>query len=162
MKPDWDKLGKQFKNSDSVLIVDVDCTADGQGTCQKMGVSGYPTIKYFVGGDKKGKDYQGGRDFASLQGFAESKLNKPVCNAATKKGCAANELSFIEKHEGKTPEEIKAVVDEKATEIKELKKERSDAQKELKDKEKAWKKKESALTKASNILKQLEKAAAAK
>ena len=87
-----------------------------------MGVSGYPTIKYFVGGDKKGKDYQGGRDFASLQGFAESKLNKPVCNAATKKGCAANELSFIEKHEGKTPEEIKAVVDEKATELKELKK----------------------------------------
>ena len=57
MKPDWDKLGGYYADHPSVLIVDVDCTADGQGTCQRMGVQGYPTIKYFMSGDKKGKDY---------------------------------------------------------------------------------------------------------
>jgi hypothetical protein len=97
MKPDWDKLGKHYADSDSVLIVDVDCTAAGQGVCQKMGVKGYPTIKYFMAGDKKGKDYQGGRDFASLKGFAEKTLNKASCNAVTKNGCKANEVAFIEK-----------------------------------------------------------------
>ena len=48
MKPDWDKLGGYYADHPSVLIVDVDCTADGQGTCQRMGVQGYPTIKYFM------------------------------------------------------------------------------------------------------------------
>ena len=43
MKPDWDKLGGHYADHPSVLIVDVDCTADGQGTCQRMGVQGYPT-----------------------------------------------------------------------------------------------------------------------
>jgi len=162
MKPDWDKLGKAYKNHDSVMIVDVDCTADGQGTCQNQGVQGYPTIKYYMAGDKKGKDYQQGRDYNSLQSFVESKLNKPVCSATTKKGCAANEVSFIEKHEGKNADELKEVVKEKADELKALKAERSEAQKEMKDKEKAWKKKETALQKATAILKQLEKAAAAK
>ena len=115
MAPDWNKLGQHYADSPSVLIVDVDCTADGQGTCQRMGVRGYPTIKYFMAGDKKGKDYQQGRDFASLKSFAERTLNKPMCDAATKKGCAKNELAFIEKHEGKSKDEIKAVAAEKAT-----------------------------------------------
>ena len=106
MKPDWDKLGGHYADHPSVLIVDVDCTADGQGTCQRMGVQGYPTIKYFMSGDKKGKDYKQGRDFSSLKSFAESKLNKPVCDAATKKGCAKNEIAFIEKHEGKSVEAL--------------------------------------------------------
>jgi|Transcript_4593 hypothetical protein len=49
MKQDWDDLGSHYGSThDSVLIVDVDCTAGGQGTCQKMGVQGYPTIKYFM------------------------------------------------------------------------------------------------------------------
>ena len=39
--------------------------------------------------------------------------------------------------------------------------ERSEAEKELKTKMKEWKKKESALNKATNILKQMEKTAAA-
>jgi hypothetical protein len=161
MAPDWNKLGQHYADSPSVLIVDVDCTADGQGTCQRMGVRGYPTIKYFMAGDKKGKDYQQGRDFASLKSFAERTLNKPMCDPTTKKGCAKNELAFIEKHEGKSKDEIKAVAAEKADELKALKVERSEAEKELKTKMKEWKKKESALNKATNILKQMEKTAAA-
>ena len=205
MKPDWDKLGQHYADHPSVMIVDVDCTADGQGTCNRMGVQGYPTIKYFMSGDKKGKDYQMGRDFNSLKQFAESKLNKPVCDAATKKGCAKNEIAFIEKHEvgsrrpsrssafarrsapaneqkkvscvyelnetrsrescvrplreGKTLDEIKAVMAEKAEELKAVKAEKKEAEAEMKAKQKEWKKKEGALNKATNILKQMEKAA---
>ena len=54
----------------------------------------------------------------SLKAFTEKTLNKPMCDAATKKGCAANELKFIEKHEAKTAAEITAVLDEKAEELK--------------------------------------------
>jgi len=122
-------------------------------------VKGYPTIKYFMAGDKKGKDYQQGRDFDSMKQFTESKLNKPMCDVATKKGCAKNEIGFIEKHEGKSAEEIKAVLTEKADELKAIKKEKSDAEADLKAKQKDWKKKESALNKASSILKQMESAA---
>jgi protein disulfide-isomerase A6 len=97
MKPDWDKLGQAYADDETVLIVDVDCTAAGEATCQKMGVKGYPTIKYYVGGDKKGKDYQGGRDFKSLKSFTEKTISKPNCNVVTKKGCKPNEVTFIEK-----------------------------------------------------------------
>ena len=159
MKPDWDKLGSNYADHPSVLIVDVDCTADGQGTCQRMGVQGYPTIKYFMSGDKKGKDYQQGRDFNSMKSFAESKLNKPVCDAATKKGCGKNEVSFIEKHEGKSPDELKEVAKEKADELKEIRKARSEAESELKQKQREWKKREGALNRATNILKQMQKTA---
>jgi len=162
MKPDWDKLGQAYANDDTVLIVDVDCTADGQGTCQKMGVKGYPTIKYFVGGDKKGKDYQGGRDFNSLKSFTEKNINKPNCNVVSKKGCKENEITFIEKNADKSVDELKQELAAKADELAELKKERKAAEKEFKEKEKEFKKKELLLSKASTILKQLEKEAAKK
>ena len=54
MKPAWTSSAVNTKIT-SVMIVDVDCTADGAQTCQKMGVQGYPTIKYFLAGDKKGR-----------------------------------------------------------------------------------------------------------
>ena len=47
----------------------LDCTSSGKKTCEKFGVSGYPTIKFFSGGaDSKPKDYNAGRgakDFLS-------------------------------------------------------------------------------------------------
>ena len=50
-----------------MVIADVDCTADGQSLCQAKGVSGYPTIKYYVDGEENA--YQGGRDFDALKSF---------------------------------------------------------------------------------------------
>ena len=60
MAPDWNKLGQHYADSPSVLIVDVDCTADGQGTCQRMGVRGYPTIKGFHGWRQEGQGLPAG------------------------------------------------------------------------------------------------------
>jgi thiol:disulfide interchange protein len=52
-------------------FLQVDCTdekAGNQGLCQQHGVKGYPTIQYFVEGNKKGSAYQGGRDYKSFYG----------------------------------------------------------------------------------------------
>ena len=39
------------------------------GLCTKHGVSGYPTIKYFLSGDKTPKDFSGGRQLDALRKF---------------------------------------------------------------------------------------------
>jgi len=162
MKPDWDKLGKKYADSSNVMIVDVDCTAAGQQTCQKVGVKGYPTIKYYLPNEKKGKDYQQGRDFDSLVSFVESKLNKATCDVVTKKGCAKNEISFIEKHESSTLEEIKEALKSKNDDLKQIRKDKSKAQAEAKQIEKEFTKKEKLTQKSIGLLKQLEKAGGSK
>ena len=108
-------------------------------------------------GDKKGKVTNRAQRSNSSRSAA---LNKPTCDAVSKKGCAKNEVAFIEKHEGKSAEDIKAVAAEKADELKAVKAERAEAEREMKAKTKEWKKKEAALNKAQNILKQMEKNAA--
>jgi len=154
MKPDWDKLGQKYADSESVMIVDVDCTVHEQ-TCAKVGVKGYPTIKYYMAGDKKGKDYQQGRDYNSLSSFVEATLNKPMCNVKTLKGCQPNEKAYIEKNADLDLSGLKEALQAKEEEGKVVKKERSEAQKEMKEKEKEWKKKEKGHTMAKSILKQL-------
>jgi len=76
MKPDWDKLMKEFKNDATRLVADVDCTAAGQPLCETHGVKGYPTLKH---GDPAAlEDYKGGRDFKSLKAFTQGL--KPLCS----------------------------------------------------------------------------------
>ena len=59
MKPAWDELMAAFEDSPTSLVADVDCTAAGESICSKVGVQGYPTIKY--GDPNDLKDYNGGR-----------------------------------------------------------------------------------------------------
>jgi len=94
MKPAWDSLGSAYESSGSVLIGDADCTQE-QDLCQKHGVSGYPTIKYYKDGDKKGQDYQGGRDEASLKKFVSDTL-EVKCDVADPKDCTDKEKKFID------------------------------------------------------------------
>jgi hypothetical protein len=72
MKPDWDKLAKEYKGSEAVLIADVDCTAAGEPLCKEHGVSGYPTLKTFASSTAKGVDYQGGRSLSALRAHAQT------------------------------------------------------------------------------------------
>lgn len=110
MKPAWDKLGEEYAGSSSVLVADVDCTAAGEELCTQQGVSGYPTIKYYMMGDPNGKDYQGGRDFDSLKEFVVDTLEVP-CNVETLEDCTDKEKTYIEKMKAKSVEDRKAQID---------------------------------------------------
>eukprot|EP00230_Micromonas_polaris_P009611 CAMPEP_0117634524 /NCGR_PEP_ID=MMETSP0802-20121206/5737_1 /TAXON_ID=38833 /ORGANISM="Micromonas sp., Strain CCMP2099" /LENGTH=73 /DNA_ID=CAMNT_0005439191 /DNA_START=689 /DNA_END=907 /DNA_ORIENTATION=+ len=71
MKPAWDKLGDEYASSKTVVIADVDCTIE-KDLCQKYGVQGYPTIKYFTGATAAtGDAYNGGRDYDALSAWAK-------------------------------------------------------------------------------------------
>merc|ERR1711920_257269 len=79
-----------FKGSPTSLVADVDCTAKGKDLCEKVGVKGYPTIKY--GDPDDLKDYEGGRSYDDLKKFADNNLgptcgpeNLDLCNDKTKK-----------------------------------------------------------------------------
>jgi len=84
MKPAWDKLMKDFKDSSSALVADVDCTAEGKPLCDANGVQGFPTIKY--GAPSALEKYEGARDYDSLKKFADENL-KPMCSPANMDLC---------------------------------------------------------------------------
>jgi len=95
MKPDWDSLASTYEDSKTVIIADVDCTAAGKPLCDKYGVRGYPTIKYFNPPDEEGEDYKGGRDLPALKKFVETELG-PGCSADTKENCSPEQLKELE------------------------------------------------------------------
>lgn len=120
LKPDWDKLSDKFNYKSNAMIVDVDCIDDkGKNLCQKHGVEGYPTLKYFGPGlSSDGEKYEEGRDYKELQKFVKHKSKKP-CEPATLDNCDKKDLKFLE--EIKDYEEAK------------LKEERAQLEKELGD-----------------------------
>lgn len=93
MKPDWDKLMDEFKDSATQLIADVDCTAAGKSICDSNGVKGFPTLKY--GDPSDLQDYQKGRDYDSLKKFITEDL-KPVCSPANLDLCDDDKKKEIE------------------------------------------------------------------
>jgi hypothetical protein len=97
MKPDWDSLSSDYASSSKVVVADVDCTAAGKPLCDKYGVRGYPTIKYFNPPDEEGEDYKGGRDLPALKKFVETELG-PGCSADTKENCSPEQLTELQKY----------------------------------------------------------------
>jgi len=97
MKPDWDSLSSDYASSSKVIVADVDCTAAGKPLCDKYGVRGYPTIKFFNPPDEEGEDYKGGRDLPALKKFVETELG-PGCSVDTKENCSAEQLAELDKY----------------------------------------------------------------
>jgi len=122
MKPDWDALGAEFKDSPKVLIADVDCTAGGKSLCDKFGVRGYPTIKYFNPPDEEGEDYKGARDLASLKKFAQNELG-PGCSVDAMENCDAAQKADLEKY-------IAMPAEERDSKLASLKKSLADGEEE--------------------------------
>lgn len=92
MKPVWDKLMNKFADSETILVGDVDCTADGKTLCSTAGVQGYPTLKY---GDPNALEkYEGGRTYKDLEKFAAGL--KPSCSPANIALCDDAEKAEIE------------------------------------------------------------------
>jgi len=117
MKPAWDKLAAEFKDSASAVVADVDCTAGGKDLCTEIGVRGYPTIKY---GDPNAlEDYKGGRDFDALKKFAEENLG-PTCGPAHIDLCDADKKAQIEKFSKMSASDLEAAVKEKTDAVEKL------------------------------------------
>lgn len=114
MKPAWDKLMAEYKDSKEVLVGDCDCTAEGKSLCEEIGVQGYPTIKH---GDPSAlEDYQGGRDFESLKKHAETKL-KPSCSPSNLHLCDDAKKAEIEKLQAMSALDLEAEISKKEKEI---------------------------------------------
>lgn len=125
MKPAFDQLAGDYEGHPSVLIADVDCTAGGQSLCQAKGVSGYPTIKYFLDGQEE--KYSGGRDYEQLKQFVVDTL-EPKCSVEEQDGCTQREKDYIAKMQAKGAEDI----------AKQLKRMEGMQSKSMKPELKAW------------------------
>lgn len=154
MKPAWDDLGTKFADSSSVQIVDVDCTADGGQVCQKMGVRGYPTIKYFTSEtESSGDKYVGGRDLASLSKFVEEKL--VMCDIEYPDQCDADDKPLIE--EASKSSSVAESLKDYQSKVENLREERIQAKKDLASKEEEWAMIEKTLHEEIHIYKQFAK-----
>lgn len=99
-----------FADSPSALVADVDCTTGGKPLCDANGVRGYPTLKW--GDPASLEDYKGGRDYASLEKFAQENL-KPICSPTNVDLCDADKKAEIEKFMAMTADELDALIKEK-------------------------------------------------
>merc|ERR1719420_2584964 len=118
MKPDWDKLMKNWnkgKKAATSLIADVDCTAAGKPLCDSNDVRGFPTIKW--GDPSSLEDYQGGRDYDALKKFAKESL-KPICSPSNIDLCDDAKKKEINELEALDMPALEAKVEEKKKLIK--------------------------------------------
>merc|ERR1711957_126033 len=99
----------EFKGSTSSLVADADCTAAGQPLCEKLGVRGYPTIKY--GDPNDLKDYSGGRTFDDLKKFADENLG-PTCGPDNLDLCDEDNKALIQKYSAMSEDDLKAAIAE--------------------------------------------------
>jgi len=156
MKPAWDSLGTEFKDSSTVVIADVDCTEE-KSLCSTYGVKGYPTVKYFQEDD--GTDYKGGRDLSTLKTFVEETLSKPICNSANKAACTPEDLAEMEKWEKVSAEERKAEIARIEKEVKALEKAHEDLleslQKQYEESKTTTEKKSAEISKPLKFLKKI-------
>jgi len=92
------------------LVADVDCTAAGKPLCEKVGVRGYPTLKW--GDPNSLEDYSGGRSFADLKKFAKENL-KPICSPSNLDLCDDDKKAEITKFMEMDDAELDKLIGEK-------------------------------------------------
>ena len=118
MKPDWDKLMEEFNGSATQLVAEVDCTSDGgKPLCDANGVRGYPTLKW--GDPASLEDYQGARDYDSMETFAKENL-KPICSPTNLDLCDDEEKKEIQKFLDMSDEDLAKGIQEKEAELEKV------------------------------------------
>ena len=128
MKPAWDKLMEEYEDSE-ILVGDVDCVGSGKPLCDKVGVQGFPTIKY--GDPDNLEPYQGARDFDALKEFTN--VLKPPCDVRTFEHCSVEDKVLIDDLSTAPLEYIKNLLDLEKQERETIEKTFDDAVKALQD-----------------------------
>jgi len=146
MKPDWDKLMKNWNKGDRLktsLIADVDCTDAGKALCEQVGVKGFPTIKWGEAGNLE--DYSGERKYDDLKKFAKANL-KPRCSPGNIDLCDDEKKAEIAAFQALPAEDLTAKIEEKKAAIKAAEDTFSESVKKLQEEHEQLKKdKESAI-----------------
>jgi hypothetical protein len=106
------------------LVGQVDCSKD-EDLCKVFDIQGLPTLLY---GDpsKFGaflETYQGEKTNEALAQFANETLSKPVCSPANLDACNASMRAMLETILKLPEEKLKAGIEEKEQEIRDVKKE---------------------------------------
>jgi protein disulfide-isomerase-like protein len=107
LKPTWKKLSEAFKDSKTVTIGMVDCTAtspNNEDLCMQQGVEGYPTLKSYSG-SSEGDSYEGGRELEDLKTHASGLV---VCNFAQQENCSPEMKKSIEEIKSKSADDLLA------------------------------------------------------
>lgn len=119
MADDWIALGEDFADKSDILIGEVDCTNEDDGSdelCNENAVQGFPTLKY--GDTLVGlEDYSGGRDYASMSVFAKENLG-PQCGPSSLELCDDEKKATIETFMQMSDSDIATLVAEKEQLIK--------------------------------------------
>uniref|UniRef100_A0A7S4UQ15 Thioredoxin domain-containing protein n=1 Tax=Alexandrium monilatum TaxID=311494 RepID=A0A7S4UQ15_9DINO len=117
MKPNWDRLMAEYKDHESILVADVDCTSSaGKAKCQEVKVRGYPTIKY--GDPENLQDYKGGRTYQELSEWAGNL--RPSCGPRNMQLCDEEKQKLIKELQALSQEERNALIKEKEETIEKL------------------------------------------
>jgi protein disulfide-isomerase A6 len=73
LAPEYEKAAKVFaRDAAEVVLAEVDCDAHGK-LCEKFGVSGYPTLKWFPKGGADVVEYEGGRTVQDIVDFVDNR-----------------------------------------------------------------------------------------
>jgi len=108
MKADFDKLRDEFKDSDIVSVVEIDCGGSSKQFCTDMGVLDFPRIKYGHLGHLE--EYVGSQTVYELRRFV--KTLRRACNADTLEGCHEHQRREIRRLSRMTDAELQTFVDD--------------------------------------------------
>lgn len=119
MKPDWDKLMEMYAGSATDVVGDVDCTAaESKALCERIGVEGYPTIKW--GDPSKDLDkYPLSRKWDDILKFATENLGPvpPKCGPDHIDLCNPGDKATIDKFSAMSDEDLDAYLQVAADKI---------------------------------------------
>jgi protein disulfide-isomerase-like protein len=114
LAPDWKKLMAEFNDSKTMLVADVDCTAEGKPLCEANSVQGFPTLKW---GDPSALEaYEGARTLDALKKFATENL-KPICSPKNIDLCDAEKKAEITKFQAMSVADLDTLIAAKETEL---------------------------------------------
>ncbi|BFZ21065.1 hypothetical protein BsWGS_24104 [Bradybaena similaris] len=93
LAPAWNDLAKTFNPQNKVTIAKVDCTQSAT-ICKEHGITGYPTLLWFVNGQKIEK-YSGQRTYEALKKYVSDKLSEDAVDRVDEKLPASQKTTRV-------------------------------------------------------------------